>query len=130
MTEVRTNVRTDERKDENYIPLGINAGVIISVPPKFNITERFKTVTLKTLILLINFKKVSLQTLILLNNLEQFHFNYAVVLLNNIEPCQLFSLLEIRKRKSRSHGKRQNMTYAKVVLHKNLTLPLMTYQQS
>ena len=28
-TEVRTNERTYERKDENYIPLGINAGGII-----------------------------------------------------------------------------------------------------
>ena len=27
-TEVQTNERTDERKDENYIPLGINAGGI------------------------------------------------------------------------------------------------------
>ena len=28
----RTNIRTDERKDENYIPLRINAGgIIISV---------------------------------------------------------------------------------------------------
>ena len=32
MTEVRTdeqtNIQTDERKDENYIPVGINAGGI------------------------------------------------------------------------------------------------------
>ena len=43
----------------------------------------------------------------------------------------VFSLLEFRKRKSTSHGKRQReMTNVKDVLHKNLTLPLMTYQQS
>ena len=29
VTEVRTNIHTDERKDENYIPLGINAGGIM-----------------------------------------------------------------------------------------------------
>ena len=29
MTEGSTNERTNERKDENYIPLGINAGGII-----------------------------------------------------------------------------------------------------
>ena len=28
-TNKRTNIRTDEWKDENYIPLGINAGGII-----------------------------------------------------------------------------------------------------
>ena len=31
MTEVRTNIQTDERKDENYIPVGINARGIISL---------------------------------------------------------------------------------------------------
>ena len=34
VTEVRTNeqtnIQTDERKDENYIPLGINAGGIMT----------------------------------------------------------------------------------------------------
>ena len=29
VTEVRTNIRTDEGKGENYIPVGINAGGII-----------------------------------------------------------------------------------------------------
>ena len=29
-TNKQTNIQTDERKDENYIPLGINAGGIIS----------------------------------------------------------------------------------------------------
>ena len=28
VTEVRTNKRTDELKDKNYIPVGINAGGI------------------------------------------------------------------------------------------------------
>ena len=27
--EVRTNIRTDKRKDKNYIPVGINAGGIM-----------------------------------------------------------------------------------------------------
>ena len=42
VTEVRTNeltnIRTDERKDESYIPLGINAGGIIT-------TSLFKVLT-------------------------------------------------------------------------------------
>ena len=50
---------------------------------------------------------------------------------SKIQDFDVFSLLEFRKRKSRSHGKRQKeMTNVKYVLHKNLTLPLMTYQQS
>ena len=30
VTELRTNIRTDERKGENYIPVGINAGGIMT----------------------------------------------------------------------------------------------------
>ena len=48
-TNERTNIRTDERKDENYIPLGINAGGIIideSLPQGFpnQINEAFTKV--------------------------------------------------------------------------------------
>ena len=31
VTDTQTNERTDERKGENYIPLGINTGGIIKV---------------------------------------------------------------------------------------------------
>ena len=43
----------------------------------------------------------------------------------------VFSLLDIRKRKRRSHGKRQKeMTNVKDVLHKNQALPLINNHQS
>ena len=51
--------------------------------------------------------------------------------ISKMPDFHVFSLLEIRKRKSRSHGKRQKgMTNIKDVLHRNLTLPFMTYQLS
>ena len=51
--------------------------------------------------------------------------------ISKMPDFDVFSLLEIQKRKSRSHGIRQmEMTNVKDVLHKNLILPLIAYQQS
>ena len=51
--------------------------------------------------------------------------------ISKMTDFDVFSLLEIRKRKLRSHGKRQKeMTNVKDVLHKNQALPFITYHQS
>ena len=52
--------------------------------------------------------------------------------ISKMSDFDVFSLLEIRKRKRRSHGKREKkeMTNVKDVLHKNQALPFITYHQS
>ena len=51
--------------------------------------------------------------------------------ISKMPDFDVFSLLEIRKRKGRSHAKRQKeMTNVKDVLFKNQALPFITYHQS
>ena len=70
----------------------------------------------------------------LLQSASPLGFNDNIYQEGNISKMpdfDVFSLLEIRKRKRRSHGKyKKEMTNVKDVLHKNQALPLITYHQS
>ena len=87
---------------------------------RFNTIKRFET---------------ELKWIKLLLSASPLGFNDNIYQEGNISKMpdfDVFSLLEIRKRKRRSHGKRQKgkMTNVKDVLHKNQALPLLTYHQS
>ena len=70
----------------------------------------------------------------LLQSASPLRFNDNIYQEGNISKMpdfDVFSLLEIRKRRRRSHGKgKKEMTNVKDVLHKNQALPLVTYHQS
>ena len=72
--------------------------------------------------------ETELKWIILLQSASPLGFNDKIYQEGNISKMpvfDVFSLLEIRKRKRRSHGKRQ-----KDVLRKNQALPFITYHQS
>ena len=78
------------------------------------------------------FNENELKWIKLLQSASPLDFNDNIYHEGNIPKMpdfDVFSLLEIRKRKPRVKGKKE-MTNVKDVLHKNLTLPLITYQQS
>ena len=86
---------------------------------RFNTIKRFET---------------ELKWIKLLQSASPLGFNDSIYQEGNISKMpdfDVFSLLEIRKRKSRSHGKRQKGNdKRKDVLHKNQALLLITYHQS
>ena len=86
---------------------------------RFNTIKRFET---------------ELKLIKLLQSASPLGFNDNIYQEGNISKMpdfDVFSLLEIRQRKRRSHGKRQKeMINVKDVLHKNQALPLITYHQS
>ena len=90
-----------------------------------NFSVRFNTI--KSL-------ETELKWIKLLQSASPLGFNDSIYHEGNISKMpdfDAFSLLEIRKRKPKSHGKRQKGNdKLKDVLHNNLTLPLITYQQS
>ena len=86
---------------------------------RFHTIKRFETV---------------LKWIKLLQSASPLGFNdniYPVGNISKMPDFDVFSVLEFQKCKSRSHGKRQKGSdRRKRCATKNLTLPLMTYQQS
>ena len=78
--------------------------------------------------------EIELKWIKLLQSASPLGFNdniYQEGNISNMPDFDVFSLLEIRKRKRRYHGKgKKEMTNVKDVLHKNQALPFITYHQS
>ena len=77
--------------------------------------------------------EIELKWIKLLQSASPLGFNDNIYQEGNISKMpdfDVFSLLEFRKRKRRSHGKRQKGNDVKDVMHKNQAFPFITYHQS